>query len=184
VVDSLADLGKWLLYTAMGLLTAYLLWKNREQLRTVLQNFGQWLIDFWHRLFGGKTAKAAPDAEQAARPAAPLPRFADFTDPFAAGVAARWTPEQLVRYTFEAMEAWSRDHGQPRDPEQTPHEFARLVAAQVPDLTDDAQRLAELYCQAAYAHASLPPAGVARLSRLWQGLRNYQRPERAAAISS
>ena len=47
-------------------------------------------------------------------------RFADFSDPFAAGTAGRYPPEELVRYTFEALEAWARDNGQPRLPEQTP----------------------------------------------------------------
>jgi hypothetical protein len=77
----------------------------------------------------------------------------------------------LVQYTFEALEAWARDNGQPRPPEQTPHEFARSVGSSLSSLADDARHLADLYCQVAYAPGSLPAASATRLSHLWQEMR-------------
>ena len=121
--------------------------------------------------FGGAVPGTGGDGDPAGPGKAPLRRFADFRDPFAEGVAGRYRPEELVRYTFEALEAWARDHGHPREPEQTPHEFTRRLAAQVSPLADDAARLADLYCQAAYASGTLPAGQVARLSELWQHLR-------------
>ena len=97
--------------------------------------------------------------------------FADYTDPFASGMAERYSPAELVRYTFEAVEAWALEHGQPRQADQTPHEFARCLVSNFSSLGEDAGRLADLYCQAAYAPVTLPAASVARLSHLWQNLR-------------
>ncbi len=161
---------KLLLYGALVLLAIFAAWSNRDRLLAALANLGNWLADFWHLLFGGTAHGGTADENQAGPGKARLPRFADFRDPFAAGIAGRYQPEELVRYTFEALEAWARDHGHPREPEQTPHEFARRLAAQVSPLGDDAGRLAELYCQAAYAPGTLAAAPVARLSHLWQQL--------------
>ena len=105
-----------------------------------------------------------------------MPRFADYNDPFAAGMAGRYRPEELVRYTFEALEAWARDTAMSRLPDQTPHEFARSLAAMASSLAADAGYLAELYCQVAYAHATPPAASVGRLSHLWQGNAAAQLP--------
>jgi len=133
-------------------------------------NFARWLADFWRHLFGASAHGNGADEDQADTGKARR-RFADFHDPFAAGIAGRYRPEELVRYTFEALEAWARDHGHPREPEQTPHEFTRQLGGQVSLLADDAGRLADLYCQVAYAPGTLPTAQVAGLSQLWQKLR-------------
>ena len=67
--------------------------------------------------------------DEATATVTPRRRFADFSDPFAAGQAAGWPPEELVRYSFAALEAWAAEHGHPRQAEQTPHEFARSIAS-------------------------------------------------------
>lgn len=162
---------KWLFYAALAVLIVYAIWTNRAAILAALGDFAQWLQDFWHHLFGGKSRRMGLVAEEAAAKPTPPPRFADFTDPFAAGLAGRYSPEELVRYTFAALEAWARDQGYPRQPEQTPHEFTRRVGSRVAALAGDAGRLAELYCQVAYAPGTLPTAGVARLSQLWLNMR-------------
>jgi hypothetical protein len=163
---------KWLFYAALAVLGGWWFWSHRHEVLAALRDFGQWLADFWHNLFGGRARAADAAAEEAGPKAPPLPRFADFTDPFAAGVVGRYPPEELVRYTFEALEAWARDQGYPRQPEQTPHEFTRLLASHVASLADDTLRLAELYCQVAYAPGTMPAASVTRLSHLWATLRS------------
>jgi hypothetical protein len=169
--SSFAALFKWILYAALAAVVVYALWKNRAELLAALRDFRQSLADFWRRLFGGKSRQAnEAAAEEASKGPAPR-RFADFADPFAAGTAGRYRPEELVRYTFEALEAWARDNGHSRLPDQTPHEFARCLAGEVSSLADDARHLADLYCQVAYAHDTPSAAGVARLSQLWQEMR-------------
>jgi hypothetical protein len=122
-------------------------------------------------LFGGKPgAKEAAPGEAAAEPkAAPRP-FADFADPFAAGWAERWSPDELVRYSFAALEAWAREHGYPRGPEQTPYEFAEGVSDRAKRLGRHCRKMADLYSRVAYAPGTLPATSVAPLRDFWQQL--------------
>jgi hypothetical protein len=162
---------KWLLYIAIAAVIGYLLWTKRVEVLAALRDFRQALADLWNRLFGQKPSPAEVVAAEEATKAPAVRHFTDFTDPFAKGVAGRYPPEELVRYTFEALEAWARDNGHPRLPDQTPHEFARSIGVAPSPLSDNARYLAELYCQVAYAPGTLPPASVSRLSRLWQEMR-------------
>lgn len=161
---------KWLLYGLMALVVAVAIWWHRAELLAALRTLWQELLDLWHRLFGGRGDRgdgASKDTESAR---GRLRRFADFADPFATGLATAWPPEKLVRYIFEAFEAWAAEHGHPRQPEETPNELARRLALDMPSLADDAGWLADLYCQAAYASGMASAVNLDRLSRLWQNL--------------
>ncbi len=166
----LVGLFKWIFYGVLAIVVIYLVWRNRDALWKAFCDFVQFFIDLWQNLFGGGKRQAEEAAENA-KVKKPLPRFADFKDPFASGAAGRYPPAELVRYTFEALEAWARDRGCPRHPDETPHEFVRGLAAHSPALGDDAARLADLYCQVAYAPFNLPAAGAAGLAQLWRIMR-------------
>ena len=113
---------KWLYNLIFVAIVAYLLWRNREQVLEALRNFWAAIRAFWENLFGVR--RAEPAGEEAVTVAATPPRpFADFPDPFATGDAQRWSPRELVAYSFQALEAWGREHGCQRGPEQTPHEL-------------------------------------------------------------
>jgi hypothetical protein len=124
---------------------------------------------FWDRLFGGRKLAEAAEAERGP----PRPRqLADFADPFATGMAGRLSSDQLVRYLFEAVEAWARENSCPREPEQTPHEFARSIGRRNPALGQLASCLADLYCEAAYAPGRLAITNLQPLQELWRELRS------------
>jgi hypothetical protein len=166
-IPPMMDLFKWIFYAVIFCAIVAAIWFHREALLNALHQFGQWWHDFLQRLFGGGRHRVGSE-DAAALPKKLLRRFVDFHDPFAQGTAGNYSPEELVQYTFEALEAWARDHGYPREPEQTPHEFARNLGSHVAVMADDAKRLADLYCQAAYAHGTLSAKSVAHLSRMWQ----------------
>ena len=157
-----------MLYGVLGLIAALWAWKNKDGILAAIANIGPWLADLWNRLFGGTRQQDAGDDGQAESPRVPLRRFADFTDPFASGAADQQPAEELVRYTFDALEAWGRDQGHARASEQTPHEFVRELGVQAPWLSEDAVRLADLYCQVAYAHQTLRRSKLGCLQRCWQ----------------
>ena len=159
---------KWIFYGVLFLLVIFAVWRNRYELLSAISNFGQWLMDFWHNLFGGKVSEDDEADEETSSKKPTRRPFADFIDPFASGMADRYSQAELVRYTFEAVEAWAREHGQPREADQTPHEFARRLALNFSSLGEDARQLADLYAQAAYSPVTLPAASVVRLSHLWQ----------------
>ena len=170
VLGSIGTMLKWLLYVVLACVAVYFAWKYRERIAASWQQFLNELRAWWERLFGKKSA-AASAAQEAAAATAPPPRpFADFADPFAMGQAARWTPAQVVTYSFEAFEAWAREHGCPRAVDQTPAEFAQLVAAREPAVSRDARSLADLYSQVAYAKTQPTASSLEPLRRLWQQL--------------
>jgi hypothetical protein len=162
---------KWLFYLAVIAAVAYWAWKSWPALMEALKDFLEAWRAFWAKLFGGKPgAKEAAPGEAAAEPkAAPRP-FADFADPFAAGWAERWSPDELVRYSFAALEAWAREHGYPRGPEQTPYEFAEGVSDRAKRLGRHCRKMADLYSRVAYAPGTLPATSVAPLRDFWQQL--------------
>ena len=77
--DSLMALFKWIFYGVLLLLVIFAVWRNRYELLSAISNFGQWLLDFWHNLFGG-TASGGDEAgdEESPKRATRRP-FADFT---------------------------------------------------------------------------------------------------------
>jgi len=179
-----AALLKWVFYIAVALIGAYWLWRCRADVFAALRAMLQGWREFWQNLFAGRRRRAEGAAAQDGRKQ-PLPRpFAAFADPFATGTANRYSPDELVRYTFEALEAWAREHGCPRRPYQTPHEFARDLGARVASLAGDARSLADLYCRVAYAPGGYQPevghhrkvvapaASAGALKQLWQQLRS------------
>ena len=168
----------WLYNLAFLALVAFLIWRNREQVLKALRDFWAALKSFWDNLFG--VPRSEPAGEEAAAVTAEPPRpFAAFPDPFVTGEAQRWPPRELVSYSFQALEAWGREHGRQRGPEQTPHEFAGCLADCETPLGEEALRLAELYCRAAYSSGSLPRDQVSRLQTLWKLMRTQHLPEPA-----
>ena len=162
---------KFLVYVVLACVGAWWLWKNWSRVVEGFRLFLQELRDLWARLFGGKP-KGAETATEEEKPKARRERpFTDYVDPFAAGLAARYAPDELVRYTFEATEAWARENGCPRELDQTPHEFAARLGRQVEALQPGAVALARLYSQAAYAPGSLGAAGLKPLADFWRRLK-------------
>lgn len=166
---------KWLYNLIFVAIVAYLVWRNRAQVGAALRNFWQTIRDFWAQLFGRREPEAAVSEAPPAAAAAPRP-FADFPDPFVTGDARRWPARELVAYSFQALEAWGREHGCQRAPEQTPHEFAGALTACGIAVGREAIGLADLYCCAAYSSGNLPRDRVGRLRQLWQTLRDPPQP--------
>jgi hypothetical protein len=176
-VEGLDGLLKMLLYVVGALLIAFLAWRYRQQL---LQS----IADIWRQLrelFGGK--RAVNDGESEAIATAPRrPSFSEFSDPFASGQQGRWTPEELVRYTFAAFEAWADDRGSPRTPDCTPQELVSLALEPKTPIHDEARRLVRLYSQLAYASHRVPSEAANELSAFWQMMRSaYHQPRNASA---
>src|SRR5262249_11962678 len=95
--------------------------------------------------------------------------FSAYSNPFAGGAGGR-SPEELVRYTFAAFEAWAYERDLGRRPDETPLEFAARVGDEVPALEEAAGDLANLFARAAYAHGPLPAGAGATLEAFWERL--------------
>jgi hypothetical protein len=129
------------------------------------------ILNWWANLFGSKktTPKVSPMPAAPAGPQRPPP-FSDYSNPFSDGSAANRRPEELVGYTFEALDAWAWDHGAGRDPAETPFEFTARLGTQFPELDASVKRLANLYARIAYAIGPLPRDTKQFLETLWDEL--------------
>lgn len=164
---SLGGILKAIFYLALAIVAAMLAWRYRVEILAAWRKLLAELRDLWARWFG------KPETRRDEQPAVPVPRprrFADFADPFAGGQASRMSPAELVRYTFQALEAWGRDNGCPRTEGQTALEYAAAIGQLDQGVAREAQHLAELYSRLAYA----PPAAIRTtfepLRSLWRKL--------------
>jgi hypothetical protein len=185
VFTALSTILKWIVFIIIGLIVAFFL--VRALLR-FFTNFTDWahglsatLERLWRGLFGWWNPRpdtAGDEREQAERR---LPRpFSAFHNPFHSGMGG--SPEELVRYSFEALEAWAWEHGLARDGDDTPLEFADRVGMEVSELGADARHVAALYARAAYARGRLSPSSMDVLRQFWQRLETIDqpRPEKVA----
>jgi len=164
-------LAKLLFFAALILLALYLLVRYRHRVAAALRQLIDELRDLWNSLWGGRKAQTAAEDEQPESVAAPPHPFADFADPFMSGAAQTMPPHELVRYSIAAFEAWSREHGHPRDPDLTVRELVHLVTPPGTPLARHARTLANLHGQAAYTDRPLTAAEVHRLRDLWYAMR-------------
>ena len=160
----------WIVVIAVAL---YFGWKYRQQVWEHIQKFIQDLKDFWARLFGKKTPSAekaiatAGDRQPKVRPKA----FREFSNPYQNGNANQLKMAEVVKYTYEALEAWGRERGLKVDPDQTPHEFVIELASLDRSIARSAKKLADFYCSIAFAQDQLDPKIVNNaLEELWSHL--------------
>ncbi len=146
------------------------LMRARHLLLEMLRSVVAAIRDFFRQLLdlvpARKPAKSAgPGAPQ--RQGRPL---SEFKNPFFADKERAGSPEEIILYTFDALQAWTRENGMDRAPEQTAREFCERAGSQLPELADPLRHLSFLYAHAAYgehlpAHCDLGP-----LKEIWRRL--------------
>jgi len=168
LTSSIGALVKLVCYALLALAVCYFAWRNWPAIVRAFFEIVQMVRDLIARLFGGarSAADAVGEGQTAASPA-PRRTFAEFTDPFLSGRDKKASPVELVRYTFEAFEAWSGDRGQVRTPDQTPQEFLRVAAPPQSPLHEEARRMVRLYSEVAYASANVSRETATTLRQLW-----------------
>jgi hypothetical protein len=168
----LANVLKWIVLIILAILVALVvLWFVARHLAGTAEwarKLFESLSAFWRSLFGGAAPQDGDVVESVVVRVRPRP-FADFSNPFADGSAAGRSPEELVRYSFTALEAWAFERDLPRRPDQTPLEFADRVADETP-LGDDARRLVGLYARLAYARRRPPADSRVAVESFWRAL--------------
>jgi hypothetical protein len=176
MASGIGNLLKLLFLAALVCAVAFFAWKYRDLIQQALAQLWRDLQRLWASLWGGRRTAAHDDVDSSTQPSGPpLPSFASYADPFVSGVAERYTTEQLVRYSFEALEAWGREEGCARDAGQTPLEFAQQIAGRYGDVGPETQVLADLYCRVAYGRERIASPRRDNLRRFWQQLRSASR---------
>jgi hypothetical protein len=143
------NLFRVLAVAAMALLFGWWLARNFHLVVQAVRAF----MDAVRALLGlSKTAGArAPSAKTAVAPLpVPVRRFASYQNPFATEEGRSWTPEQVIVYTYEAVQAWASELGIEFPPQQTAREFCADLAARHPEIGWQLRQLTNYYAHAAY----------------------------------
>ncbi|HEX7378134.1 MAG TPA: DUF4129 domain-containing protein [Pirellulales bacterium] len=156
---------RWVLWVGLALAALVGFLKYRSQVTGFVRQLWAELLSLLNDLFGGRKIRAG-DATEEERSEPPRP-FAAFRNPFDAGNAERISPDQLVRYTFEALEAWTFERAAARRQAETPLEFAAALNQRFPALANDARQLALIYSQMVYARTPPTRESLPVLRRLW-----------------
>jgi hypothetical protein len=174
-LSKVANVLKWIVFAALAVIVIFFVVRNGLQF---LANFMPWArnllaaIDAWLKgLFGGREREAKEKAVTATAAVVDtrVP-FAAFSNPFADGTGAGRSPEELVRYSFEALEAWAGDRERARRSDETAIEFANRLGEQFDWLRDDARKLALVVARMAYATGNLPTNTRGTLDHFWDRL--------------
>ncbi len=175
-LGSFATVLKWVVFAIVALIVLFMVFRHGL---SFLANFTQWARDllaslrrFWESLFGSaeKAAKGRNAPEEESELIQEAVPFAAFRNPFGDGTATQRPPQELLRYTFAALEAWARDRDGARLPHETALEFATRLAAETPALADDLRRFIGLYIRAEYARGALPGNLMDVVRQFWDRL--------------
>lgn len=167
--ESLPAILKILFYVILCLIGIYLLVRYWKQFVAAWKKFLAELRSFWNWLRGLRERPETESAEAGTQVAPPVHRsFASFSNPFNRSKSRKWTVEQMVLYSFEALEAWARESGYGRQEYETPSEFTRSLGKRSKEMAPSLRRLGKLYSRAAYAPGKLPDSCLADVRSFWQ----------------
>ncbi len=182
IQETVSKFVKIVIYVLLAILVIFLLIRYWEFVINAIRRFLADLASLFGVRSEQKTASATAQAEMEHRPT-PKP-FASFRNPFHSGTASSMPPEELLSYTFAALEAWGNECGVPRPVEMTALEYAARLGDKQPDIAGVARELGRLYTQAAYSSRPLPSDLADRVERVWQGMEHARREVPAGDVSS
>lgn len=174
-LGKVATVLKWVMFAVVALIVLFVVFRHGLQF---LANFMPWAknllasIDAWLKSLFGRRERPVGEASEANNTVLKEQHvpFTAFSNPFADGTESGRSVEELVRYSFQALEAWAADREQPRHADETPIEFAQRLGQEFDWLHADARRLAILVARMAYSPERLPKEARQTLDTFWDRL--------------
>ncbi|MEW4561424.1 DUF4129 domain-containing protein [Bremerella sp. JC770] len=163
-LDSMGDWLKILVYLVVIGVIAFFVWKFWDDIVKAWN-------EFWASLFVGKKDEKLEEEVAPAPVAKPRVAFSAFRNPFQDPSWKGKPPEEWVRYSFAALEAWAAEQGSQRREEQTPGEFATMLEKEHAELSSTVRPTADLYGQVAYGSGKAPRETLEILRKLWERLK-------------
>lgn len=162
---------RWIVYIALAIVGGYFLLKFLANFSTWARSLLEALRGLWQSLFGRGSDAGSESAQPGEAEERPVLRpFSSYRNPFLNGATGFSSVEELVRYSFEALEAYAQERGMGRQPYDTPLEFASRLGERMPSLEKEVARLADLYARANYSRASLPNSATEAVKQFWHRL--------------
>jgi hypothetical protein len=155
---------KWITIAILIGVVAYYAMNHRDELVKLWREFLKW----WNGLWGIRDDDTLPDVEQSQANRPTRRAFASFANPFRRG--GKLELAEIIRYTFDAMEAWGAERGLERKGETTAEVYVRALGALLPKNKEDLAGFSNAYTRLAYAGnrpVSLDPAVI---QRIWQSM--------------
>ncbi len=165
---------KWLIYGLILAAILFVLYRFRREVLATLRQAWAALSEMFATLFAWRPKKSDPPV--AVAPSAtsdnvfPGRRFSSIANPFTVGTGETLTPEELVTYTFHALQVWAAERNLKRLPDQTPLEFAGKLGEATPAIGAESRAVALLYTRIAYAQHHPTPECLEDLARLWDAM--------------
>jgi hypothetical protein len=108
--------------------------------------------------------------EEAPRGPVRPPPFSHFSNPFEDGTATRRDPQEVIAYTFAALDSWAWDRGHGREAMETPFEFASRLGLEFDELNEAFRRFTTLSVRSEYSEAPLPADALKHVETFWDEL--------------
>ncbi len=142
--------------------------RRRHLLLEMLRSIIAALAQFFRKLFDlTPSRKPAKKIEPGPAPAK-FSTFAEYKNPFFAGKDYAWPPEQIIIYSYEAVQVWARELGIAARPEETAREYCVRLSEERPELDTQLNQLAYLYAHAAYGTKLPPNSDLEPIRELWR----------------
>ncbi|KLU06175.1 hypothetical protein RISK_002026 [Rhodopirellula islandica] len=155
VFSTMAGMLKWVIFLALFAFIAFFVVRNLDA-----------ILAWWDNLFADENREPSapkPIEKKSLEPDSPPRPFASFRNP-----AGDPDPRRVVVVTFQALEAWCREQGVERSPDETPSEFVRRVAVQFPTLGQSAVQVVDAYNRIVYGRAAALQDDVEAANSVWQ----------------
>jgi len=154
---------------AVAILISWWVIRQRDLILQIARSFLAALAQFFRDLFqfGSRVKRLTVKREERTPRQRP---FAAYLSPFLTGKDKSWTAEQLIFYSYEALQAWAVEQGIQFQPQRTAREFCLLLGETFPDAAAELNRLSFLYGHAAYGNAVPAGCDLEPVKKLWRYL--------------
>jgi hypothetical protein len=123
------------------------------------------------------------DQGQPTESAPAMRSFASYDDPFASNLQG-WNEKKVVTHSFEALEAWGREHDAARQVDETAESYAERLARRFQMPGGTAETLATQYNRVLFGKGRPARSELAPLANLWRWMQGNRAAEAIPATAS
>jgi hypothetical protein len=170
--DRAGEFYRWfraLFLLAGAILVCWWIFRRRDLILQIVRSILAAVTQFFRDLFQFGSRVKQITVKRGERTPRQRP-FAAYQSPFLTGKDKSWTPEEVILYSYEALQAWAVERGIPLQPQQTAREFCLHLGGTFPDAADGLNRLSFLYGHAAYGRTVPPGCDLEPVRKLWHHL--------------
>ncbi|QDV58070.1 DUF4129 domain-containing protein [Rosistilla oblonga] len=156
-LSKLSELLRFLIFALLAGIVAFYAMRHWDEIVG-------WLRELFNGWGGNDATEPPPETAKAIAPPAPPRPFSAYANPLD---DASISMERAVVVSFNALNAWAREHDCPRPDQLTPTEFTQLLGGRFPEQARNIMLTAEMYNVVVYGNRNVNPAHRKTLQSLW-----------------